>query len=324
MKIFLILLIVLTIIITLVIIIKNKNLKNKSTKILNNKTEDQNTTGKINLKDQENNIKTRKIGDYEVIKFIGEGATSKVFLVKKGNSLFALKQLNIIDEEFKKRFEREIAILKELKHKNIVSIIDSGIYEEKPFIVIDYVDGDSLDRIATKLNIIQKIDILISAANGIAYLHSKGIIHRDIKPENILVSKDLKEVKIADLGISKVVYWRSITQEGQILGTPAYMAPELFEGKSDDPKIDIYSFGITMYEVLTHNVPFDGKPSEIILKHIKEEPKLPSLINPEIPQALDKIIMKCIEKKPERRYKSMLLLIEDLITVRKNLITQKN
>jgi serine/threonine-protein kinase len=293
-------------------LLKNKNNKKIQKNLKTNKEPE-----KIELKQIDD--KQKRIGDYIVIKFLGEGATSKVFLVKKDNSLFALKQLNIIDDELKKRFDREIAILKELKHKNIVSIIDSGIYEEKPFIVIDYVDGDSLDRIAPKLNIIQKLDILISAANGIAYLHSKGIIHRDIKPENILVSKDLSTVKIADLGISKVVYWKPITQEGQILGTPAYMAPELLEGKSDDPRIDIYAFGITMYEVLTHNVPFDGKPSEIILKHIKEEPKLPSLLNPEIPQALDKIIMKCLEKKPERRYKSMLTLVEDLIMVRKNL-----
>lgn len=305
-------LITLILAIILYILLKNKNNKKIQKNLKTNKEPE-----KIELKQIDD--KQKRIGDYIVIKFLGEGATSKVFLVKKDNSLFALKQLNIIDDELKKRFDREIAILKELKHKNIVSIIDSGIYEEKPFIVIDYVDGDSLDRIAPKLNIIQKLDILISAANGIAYLHSKGIIHRDIKPENILVSKDLSTVKIADLGISKVVYWKPITQEGQILGTPAYMAPELLEGKSDDPRIDIYAFGITMYEVLTHNVPFDGKPSEIILKHIKEEPKLPSLLNPEIPQALDKIIMKCLEKKPERRYKSMLTLVEDLIMVRKNL-----
>ena len=292
--------------------LKNKNNKKNGENLKTNKEPE-----KIELKQPDD--KQKRIGDYIVIKFLGEGATSKVFLVKKDNSLFALKQLNIIDDEFKKRFEREITILKELKHKNIVSIIDSGIYEGKPFIVIDYVDGDSLDKIAPKLNIIQKLDILISAANGIAYLHSKGIIHRDIKPENILVSKDLNTVKIADLGISKVVYWKPITQEGQILGTPAYMAPELFEGKSDDPRIDIYAFGITMYEVLTHNVPFDGKPSEIILKHIKEEPKLPSLINPEIPQSLDKIIIKCLEKKPERRYKSMVTLVEDLIIIKKKL-----
>jgi serine/threonine-protein kinase len=292
--------------------LKNKNNKKSGKNLKTNKEPE-----KIELKQIDD--KQKRIGDYIVIKFLGEGATSKVFLVKKDNSLFALKQLNIIDDELKQRFYREIEILKKLKHKNIVSIIDSGIYEGKPFIVMDYVDGDSLDRIAPKLNIIQKLDILISAANGIAYLHSKGIIHRDIKPENILVSKDLSTVKIADLGISKVVYWKPITQEGQILGTPAYMAPELLEGKSDDPRIDIYAFGITMYEVLTHNVPFDGKPSEIILKHIKEEPKLPSLLNPEIPQALDKIIMKCLEKKPERRYKSMLTLVEDLIMVRKNL-----
>ncbi len=305
-------LITLILVIIIYILLKNKNNKKIGENLKTNKEPE-----KIELK--QINDKQKRIGNYIVIKFLGEGATSKVFLVKKDNSLFALKQLNIIDDELKKRFDREIAILKELKHKNIVSIIDSGIYEEKPFIVIDYVDGDSLDRIAPKLNIIQKLDILISAANGIAYLHSKGIIHRDIKPENILVSKDLSTVKIADLGISKVVYWKPITQEGQILGTPAYMAPELLEGKSDDPRIDIYAFGITMYEVLTHNVPFDGKPSEIILKHIKEEPKLPSLLNPEIPQALDKIIMKCLEKKPERRYKSMLTLVEDLIMVRKNL-----
>lgn len=305
-------LITLIIVIILYILLKNKNNKKIGENLKTNKEPE-----KIELKQIDD--KQKRIGDYIVVKFLGEGATSKVFLVKKDNSLFALKQLNIIDDELKKRFYREIEILKELKHKNIVSIIDSGIYEGKPFIVMDYVDGDSLDRIAPKLNIIQKLDILISAANGIAYLHSKGIIHRDIKPENILVSKDLSTVKIADLGISKVVYWKPITQEGQILGTPAYMAPELLEGKSDDPRIDIYAFGITIYEVLTHNVPFDGKPSEIILKHIKEEPKLPSLLNPEIPQALDKIIMKCLEKKPERRYKSMLTLVEDLIMVRKNL-----
>jgi len=305
-------LITLIVVIILYILLKNKNNKKTGENLKTNKESE-----KIELKQIDD--KQKRIGDYIVIKFLGEGATSKVFLVKKDNSLFALKQLNIIDDELKQRFDREIKILKELKHKNIVSIIDSGIYEEKPFIVIDYVDGDSLDRIAPKLNIIQKLDILISAANGIAYLHSKGIIHRDIKPENILVSKDLSTVKIADLGISKVVYWKPITQEGQILGTPAYMAPELFEGKSDDPRIDIYAFGITMYEVFTHSVPFDGKPSEIILKHIKEEPKPPSLLNPEIPQALDKIIMKCLEKKPERRYKSMLTLVEDLIMIRKNL-----
>lgn len=307
-------LILVTVIIVLLVFILIKKYKK-------DKNENELKSDKINKDEkslEKDPSKVKKIGNYEVIKFLGEGATSKVFLVKKGDSLFALKQLNIVDDEFKKRFQREIAILKELKHKNIVSIIDNGIYEEKPFIVIDYVDGDSLDRIATKLNMMQKLDIVISAANGIAYLHSKGVIHRDIKPENILVSKDLNVVKIADLGISKVVYWRSITQEGQILGTPAYMAPELFEGKSDDPRIDIYAFGITMYEVFTHTVPFDGKPSEIILKHIKEEPKYPSLINPSIPQALDKIIMKCIEKKPEKRYKSMILLIEDLINIRKN------
>jgi serine/threonine protein kinase len=305
-------LITLIAVIILYILLKNKNNKKIGENLKTNKE-----PAKIELKQIDD--KQKRIGDYIVIKFLGEGATSKVFLVKKDNSLFALKQLNIIDDELKKRFYREIEILKELKNKNIVSIVDSGIYEEKPFIVMDYVDGDSLDRIAPKLNIIQKLDILISAANGVAYLHSKGIIHRDIKPENILVSKDLSIVKIADLGVSKVVYWKPITQEGQILGTPAYMAPELLEGKSDDPRIDIYAFGITIYEVLTHTVPFDGKPSEIILKHIKEEPKLPSLLNPEIPQALDKIIMKCLEKKPERRYKSMLTLVEDLIMVRKNL-----
>ncbi len=315
MKLTILILIVIIIILAIFILIK-KYKKNT------NKIESKENKTKLEKEQEPLKVKVKKIGDYEVIKFLGEGATSKVFLVKKGDSLFALKQLNIIDDEFKKRFEREIAILKELKHKNIVSIIDNGIYEDKPFIVIDYVDGDSLDRIATRLSMLEKLDILILAAHGIAYLHSKGIIHRDIKPENILVSKNLNIVKIADLGISKVVYWRSITQEGQILGTPAYMAPELFEGKSDDPKIDIYAFGITMYEVFTHTVPFDGKPSEIILKHIKEEAKIPSLINPEIPQALDKIIMKCIEKKPERRYKSMISLIEDLINVRKNLTTK--
>ncbi|MCS6955848.1 MAG: serine/threonine protein kinase [Candidatus Calescibacterium sp.] len=259
------------------------------------------------------------IGPYKIIKLIGKGASSKVYLVTKDNKNFAAKLFQHKDPELLERFKREIEILKQIKHINIVQIFDYGESNGIPYLILEYVDGKTFDEIYPNLTTLQKIDIILEISNALNYLHNKGIIHRDIKPENILVDKDLKKVKLTDMGISRIVYWKPITHDGQVLGTLAYMAPEIFEGVLSDPRIDIYSLGITMYEIFTNRVPFEGNPSEIINKHMKEIPVLPSLINPNIPSQLDKVIMKCIEKNPERRYKSISKLIEDLILVKETI-----
>jgi len=259
------------------------------------------------------------IGPYKIVKLLGRGATSKVYLVSKGSQFFAAKVFIHDDPQLLERFKKEIEILKQLKHNNIIEIVDHGEQDNKPFIIIEYVEGETLAEMYPNMSMLEKIEVIIAVSNALLYLHNKGIIHRDVKPENILVNKNLKVVKLTDLGISKIVYARPITQDGQILGTPAYMAPEMFNGVYDDPRIDIYSLGITMYEIFTGKVPFEGSPSEIIMKHLKEEPILPSLINQSIPTSLEKIIMKCIEKSPNRRYKNISKLIEDLIFVKEKL-----
>lgn len=297
----------------IVFIKNNSKSKNKQT---NNK-QFENTDKEV--QNQEN---IQKIGPYTIIRELGKGATSKVYLVSKDKNFYAAKVFQHSDKELLERFKREAEILKQIKHINIVQIVDHGEDNNKAYLILEYVNGKTLDEIYPNLTIIQKIDIILAVCNALNYLHNKGIIHRDVKPENILVDKDLKTIKLTDLGISRIVYAKPITHDGQILGTPAYMAPELFEGVYTDPRIDIYSLGITMYEIFTGKIPFDGSPSEIVIKHLKETPLLPSLINPNIPTNLEKVIMKSIEKNPERRYKNVLKLIEDLTTIRESLKKQ--
>ncbi|MCX7972233.1 MAG: serine/threonine protein kinase [bacterium] len=289
---------------------KNRSKKKQQTK------EDKKAPSKPKTEEIFTPSSDKYIGTYRIIKLLGRGATSNVYLVSKDNKYFAAKVFQHKDPELIERFKREIEILKQIKHVNIIQIFDYGESNGTPYLILEYLEGKTFDEVYPNLTILQKIDVIIEVSNALNYLHNKGIIHRDIKPENILVDKDLKKVKLTDMGISKIVYWRPITHDGQILGTPAYMAPELFEGVTSDPKIDIYSLGIMMYEIFTHRLPFDGTPSEIIIKHIKEIPTLPTLLNPDIPTQLEKIIMKCIEKNPERRYKSVSKIIEDLMFVK--------
>lgn len=306
----LIAIIVLTLVVFGLFWFKNRSKKKQQTK------EDKKDPSKPKTEEIFTPSSDKYIGTYRVIKLLGRGATSNVYLVSKDNKYFAAKVFQHKDPELIERFKREIEILKQIKHVNIIQIFDYGESNGTPYLILEYLEGKTFDEVYPNLTILQKIDVIIEVSNALNYLHNKGIIHRDIKPENILVDKDLKKVKLTDMGISKIVYWRPITHDGQILGTPAYMAPELFEGVTSDPRIDIYSLGIMMYEIFTHRLPFDGTPSEIIIKHIKETPTLPTLLNPDIPTQLEKIIMKCIEKNPERRYKSVSKIIEDLMFVK--------
>jgi len=313
-----ILLILAILILSIFVFIFIKKNKNKETKNENNNNYKANIKNLEESKHQQSSDESR-LGKYKIVKLIGKGATSNVYLVSKDNQIFAAKVFTHNDPQILERFKKEIEILKQIKHNNIIQIIDNGENNGKPYIIIEYVEGETLAEKYPDMSIIEKLETIIIVANALLYLHNKGIIHRDIKPENILIDSKLKVVKLTDLGISKIVYAKPITYDGQILGTPAYMAPEIFQGIYDDPRIDIYSLGITMYEIFTGKVPFDGSPSEIIMKHLKEEPMLPSLINPSIPTALEKVILKCIEKSTHRRYKNISKLIEDLVLVKENL-----
>ena len=260
--------------------------------------------------------------DYILEKKIGEGGMAKVYLAYKlkgdvpdRSQPFALKIMtSFIDEEAYQRFLREIEISRELNHPNIIKVYEGGVWNEKPYIVMEYIDGCTLDKLIEKVNLSlkDKLSIMKRICYGLAYAHQKGIIHRDIKPSNILISRDLKKVKITDFGLAKMLIKKSITLTGTTLGTPYYMAPEQLESRNVDHRADIYSLGVTFYELLSGKLPFEGDPVSIIYKHIKEKPKPLRDLVPDIPPELDIIIMKMLEKSPDKRFKSVDEIIKAL------------
>ncbi len=179
---------------------------------------------------------------------------------------------------------------------------------------MEYVNGESLDQIIKKKEIdsIDKFkNFAVQICMGLEYAHSKSIIHRDLKPHNILISTE-GVVKIADFGLARLLDATIYTLPGTVIGSPLYMSPEQAEGKEADFRSDIYSFGIILYEMATGHCPFRGNSSEIIAQHLTKKPELPRQFNSKIPQKLEKIILKSIEKKPENRFNSMGEILSEL------------
>ena len=252
-------------------------------------------------------------GRYAVLKKLGEGGKGIVYKARDTalNRVVAIKMLKstVTSEEAYSRFIREAQAVAKLNHPNIVSIYDIGKEDEKQFFVLEFVDGMSLrDLMATypegKCDIQTVLRIGIDVIDALQYAHSQGVLHRDIKPENILITEE-GTAKLMDFGLAKMLGTPSITQEGIIVGTVAYVAPEIALGKGADARSDLYSFGAVLYEAVTGKPPFSGEDSvKIIFSHIHDRTVSPSRLNPKIPQALADCIMKLLEKEPGRRYQS--------------------
>ncbi|MFR5601942.1 MAG: Stk1 family PASTA domain-containing Ser/Thr kinase [Lachnospiraceae bacterium] len=261
---------------------------------------------------------------YEILEQIGSGGMSDVYKAKchKLNRLVAIKVMKAEfsdDMSFVRKFKMEAQAAAGLSHPNIVSVYD--VVDEGPnhYIVMELVEGVTLKSYIAKkgrLEIKESIGIAIQVAQGIAAAHEQNIVHRDIKPQNMIISRDGK-VKVADFGIAKAV--SSQTLNAGAMGSVHYISPEQARGGYSDARSDIYSLGITMFEMVTGRVPFEGDNTvTVALAHLEEPMVHPSLLNPEVPLSLEKIILKCTEKKPERRYNNAMELIADL---RKSLVT---
>ena len=257
-------------------------------------------------------------GRYEILEKIGSGGMSDVYKAKdhKLNRLVAIKVLKEefgTDETFVSKFKMEAQAAAGLSHPNIVNVYDVMDEENIHYIVMELVEGITLKSyIATKkkLNVKETLGISIQVAQGIAAAHKRGIIHRDIKPQNMIISKDGK-VKVTDFGIARAVSAQTIG--GAAVGSVHYICPEQAKGALSDQRSDIYSLGITIYEMITGKVPFDGDTTvAIALSHLEDPLPLPSLSSPDIPAGLESIILKCTQKKPERRYQTMEDLLVDL------------
>lgn len=259
------------------------------------------------------------IGDrYEILDKIGTGGMSDVYKAKdhKLNRFVAVKVLkNEFSENtnFVSKFRVEAQAAAGLMHPNIVNVYDVGEEDGIYYIVMELVEGITLKNYIEKksrLSIKEAISIAIQVSMGIEAAHNNHIIHRDIKPQNIIISKDGK-VKVTDFGIAKAATSNTITSN--VMGSVHYTSPEQARGGFSDEKSDIYSLGCTMFEMLTGHVPFDGETTvAIAIKHIQEEMPSPREYVPEIPVSIEKIILKCTQKSPDRRYQKMGDLITDL------------
>ena len=268
-------------------------------------------------------VKGQKVNDrYEVIKTIGEGGMANVYLAKDTilDRHVAIKVLRgdlANDEKFVRRFQREALSASSLTHPNIVEIYDVGQDDGDYFIVMEYIPGKNLKQLIKKrggLTVEEVVDIMLQITSAMSTAHDALIIHRDLKPQNILIQDD-GGIKITDFGIAMALNATQLTQTNSAMGSVHYFPPEQASGKGATLKSDVYSLGIMMYELLTGELPFRGDNAvEIALKHLKEP--LPDLKDkvPNIPQAVENIVIKATSKNPKNRYNNANEMHADLET----------
>ncbi len=261
---------------------------------------------------------------YEILSEVGSGGMAKVYKAKcrylqRIVAVKVLKEEFREDTEFLQRFDTEAQAAASLTHPNIVQIYDVGRDNNRYFIVMEYVEGITLKEYIEergKLEWREAINISIQICSALSKAHSRHIIHRDIKPHNIIMNSD-GVPKVADFGIARSVSSETATMKIDTVGSVHYSSPEQVRGGYTDEKSDIYSIGVTIFEMVTGKLPFDGEtPVAIALQHIQDEPPSPSSLNPGIPQALDHIILKCMAKSRQDRYDSVTELINDLENIR--------
>lgn len=264
---------------------------------------------------------------YEMLEKIGNGGMATVYkamdrVLKRYVAVKILRDEFTTDQEFIRRFEAEAQSAARLTHPNIVSIYDVGVEDNLYYIVMELIQGKTLKEIIVEeqgpLPWKWSVNVAIQIASALEMAHRNSIIHRDIKPHNIIITED-GIAKVTDFGIAKAVSNSTITAFGTTIGSVHYFSPEHARGGFTDAKSDIYSLGVVMYEMVTGKVPFDADtPVSIALKHMQEEPEEPISLNPNLPVAINKIILKALKKDATLRYQTSTEMLKDLKAALKN------
>jgi serine/threonine protein kinase len=270
-------------------------------------------------------------GRFEILEEIGRGGMGTVFRVldRKIGEEMALKLLRpevAADNTVIERFKNELKVTRRITHKNVCRMHDIHEDEGTIFVTMENVPGEDLKSLVNRAGRLSPDRVLLIArqiADGLSEAHRLGIVHRDLKPQNIMIDRK-GNAKIMDFGIARLLAGPDLTGAGKMIGTPVYMSPEQVDGSAVDQRTDIYAFGVILYEILVGRPPFEGDNSlSVALKHKNEAPKPPRESNPQIPEELDRLILKCLAKKKEQRFQDTEELLAGLAEVKKGIPIEK-
>ncbi len=266
-----------------------------------------------------------QIGRYKIISCIGRGGMADVYkaLHPELDRVVALKVLNralVHSPEMLERFRREARAIAALRHPNIVQVFDLDVIDSIYFMVMEFVEGETLSQRLSRLRqsgehmtLNEVMYVVTAVGNALHYAHEQGMLHRDIKPSNIMFRDD-GSIVLTDFGVAKILNASSdITASGAVAGTPAYMAPEQWTTDAPDRRSDIYSLGVVLYQMVTDRLPFKADtPGRLMFQHISEPPPLPRKISPNVPLELERVILRSMAKDPSDRYQTAQELVQDL------------
>ena len=259
------------------------------------------------------------IGPYRIVEQLGQGGMATVYKAYHASldRYVALKALHPAfneDKSFASRFQREARVVAKLEHPNIVPVYDYAEHENRPYLVMKYIEGDTLKARLNQgpLSSEEINQIVDSVGSALAYAHKQGVLHRDIKPSNVLVATD-GQMYLADFGLARIAQsGESTLSSDMIMGTPQYISPEQAMGKKDlDARTDLYSFGVMLYEMVVGQVPFNADtPFSVIHDHIYTPLPLPHKVNPSVPESVERVLLKALAKEREDRYEDVATLVQ--------------
>ncbi len=250
---------------------------------------------------------------YQIESTLGKGGMAVVYqardlTLERNVAIKVLLQKYSTDPAFREHFHQEAKAAANLAHPNIVTVYDFGFDAERLFIIMEFVPGTDLKHLQekfTRFDIQQTLTLMRQACAGVGYAHRAGLVHCDIKPQNLLITPD-NRLKVVDFGIARALAYINPEEKTEIVwGSPHYFSPEQAAGNAPSPASDVYSIGVIMYEMLAGQLPFEASTStELARMHRQDLPKAPRELNPEIPQALEEILLKVLSKEPAARYRT--------------------